>query len=632
MEPIKIGIVIYAVFGKVVKTAVAKITDPSMEIFFIEGVMEELFDKVNAAKASGAIVFLASGTNYTVLSHGIDTPIIKMHITTFEYLRAIEEASILGMRVVLPYYKNLELLDIALLYRLTGVEIIPLEFESPHNLKEELERMEPDIVMGGTLACLTADKLNIKSILVTPSEDTIINCIKEAKQIALTLRREKEKSQTMKAISDYTLNGIIAADSHGFVTLFNPAAENILMIKSKQVLGRKIKEVIPTIDMGDLQTNTEPIIGEIVTINSVEIILNRIPLIDNNKYNGCILIFQKVSDIIRSEQLIRAQNKQKGLVAKAKFSDIIGRSNGILSEIERAKIYAITESNILINGETGVGKELFAQSIHNYSLRHSEPFVAINCAAIPESLMESEFFGYEEGAFTGSKKGGKPGLFELANHGTIFLDEISEITRPVQARLLRVLQEKEVMRVGGERIIHVDVRVIAATNKRLEDKLADGFRDDLFYRLDVLSLDIPPLRMRDDDVLEIFLSFLSRSLNMLDYEEIINQKSIAVLKSYSWPGNIRELFNVSERFVVQVRNTFPLQEGNVQDLLIKSIGKERLCLDIIKNYNIEKITTNTNNVRFQKLLANLEKLFPGQKEFIAKQLGMSRTTLWRMTK
>lgn len=632
MNIIKIGLLAYKESSIVAKMVVENLSDPSLKVSIIEGVMEEILEHVKAARDKGIEVFLAGGANFDTVVKNTDVPVIKLQVTTFEYLKTLRIAKEMGGKVVLPYHKHPVFVDIETLRVLTGLEIIPLEFENPADLRDKLSNTPADIVVGGTIAYEIASMLNIKALLVTPSEEAVMNALKDAKHLALALRKEREKAKTTEAIIQYTLNGVIATNEKGVVTLFNPAAANILSIKASQILGLPLEQVIPELQIKDILQNNQPVIGEIVTLQKTEIIINKVPLTDYMKNTGCILIFQNVTDVIKAEQRIRTQNKQKGLVAKAHFTDIIGKSEVIRREIEKAKMYTKTDSNILIYGETGVGKELFAQSIHNHSLRQAGPFIAINCAAIPENLLESELFGYEEGAFTGSRKGGKMGLFELAHRGTIFLDEVGEIPPNVQARLLRVLQEKEVMRVGGDSVIPIDVRIITATNRKLEEDLPQTFREDLYYRLNVLFLNIPPLRQRDNDIIDIFSHFLSLSINQDDYSPFINASSLSVLKKYSWPGNIRELFNVSERFVVQLKNTLRVNESSIHELLIASIGQDKLFDDICKQFSKNGFENSKEKKQLKQLITVLENVFPGKKSYIAKKLGLSRTTLWRKSK
>ncbi|EET87096.1 putative sigma54 specific transcriptional regulator [Clostridium carboxidivorans P7] len=286
--------------------------------------------------------------------------------------------------------------------------------------------------------------------------------------------------------------------------------------------------------------------------------------------------------------------------------------------VSKAIKIGLDDSTVMIYGESGTGKEMFAQSIHNISSRKKEPFVAINCAAISESLLESELFGYEEGAFTGARKGGKPGLFELAHGGTIFLDEINSMSLNLQAKLLRVLEEKEVMRIGSDYVIPLDVRIIAAANENLKGKIKNGtFRSDLFYRLSILELHIPPLRERKEDIIPLFMHYittLSKKVCEFKLESKIEKKIL----NYSWPGNVRELRNVVQRYLifqeVDLDENEMLEDNNELDN-----DENLLDLKQINKYVEEKVIQMLENSGMSK-------------NEIAKKLGISRTALWRKGK
>ena len=292
------------------------------------------------------------------------------------------------------------------------------------------------------------------------------------------------------------------------------------------------REIFKAIDGND------EISKKVVALSDRNYILDKVPLRIGSTQIGYYVTLQDEAEIKDMEISLNKKLIEKGLFAKYTFNDI-RRSCPVMTEaVELAKKAAVTEYNILITGESGTGKELFAQSIHNYSNRKDKPFIGVNCAAIPESLLESELFGYEEGAFTGASKKGKIGYFEQANHGTIFLDEIGDISPKLQVRLLRVLQERQVMHIGSDRVINVDLRIIAATNRDLKKEVEKGtFRSDLYYRLNTLHIVVPPLRERKEDILLLFKWFLKD-----DYVRI-SQKDRNLLLGYSWPGNVRELEN-----------------------------------------------------------------------------------------
>jgi len=370
----------------------------------------------------------------------------------------------------------------------------------------------------------------------------------EVKRINLLPQEKREKQ--IKAVLDATGEGIIAIDKQGFVTAFNPAAEKILKISTEDALGKNVAKILSedipmlrTIVTGESYDNDEMIINTGKT-QSHYITSGRPILDEEGNPIGAVATMKDIRNVM---ELIHSFTQPPMIT----FDEIIGESKNIERVKEVARIVAKGNSTVLIRGESGTGKELFARSIHMASPRHDKPFVPVNCAALPDTLLESELFGYEEGAFTGAKKGGKQGLFSYANTGTIFLDEIGELSVHLQVKLLRVLQENKVRRVGGDEELPIDVRVIAATNRNLEKLMQTGeFREDLYYRLNVIPLIIPPLRDRKDDIpilAEEFIKKLSYKMNK-KVEGICDEAMDRLIK-YNWPGNIRELGNVLERAI-----------------------------------------------------------------------------------
>lgn len=329
---------------------------------------------------------------------------------------------------------------------------------------------------------------------------------------------------------------------------------------------------------------TGEISKKVVAIADSNYILDKVPLCISNTQIGYYVTLQDEVVIKDMEISLNKKLIEKGLFAKYTFNDI-KRSCEVMTEtVELAKKAAVTEYTILITGESGTGKELFAQSIHNYSNRKDMPFIGVNCAAIPESLLESELFGYEEGAFTGASKKGKIGYFEQANHGTIFLDEIGDISPKLQARLLRVIQEKQVMRIGSDRVINVDVRIIAATNRDLKKEVENGnFRSDLYYRLNTLQIMVPPLRERKEDILLLFNEFVK------DGHVRMSQKDRDMLLNYGWPGNVRELENCALYYMTlgklpeQFQNKELMGTGETDEDIQSKISGEILEILFKKN-------------------------------------------------
>jgi propionate catabolism operon transcriptional regulator len=414
-------------------------------------------------------------------------------------------------------------------------------------------------------------------------------------------------------------------DRSSRITLVNEQAKTLLGL-SGEVIGKPITDYIPHSDMLRVLKTGRQELGDVATVMDRTIVVNRIPVIVKDQVVGAVSNFKEIVDIQKMEMSLRKKLHDNGLEARYRLESIIGSSPQIRAAREHAAVFAKTNATVLITGESGTGKEMFAQGIHLESSRALGPFLAVNCAALPESLLESELFGYEEGAFTGAKKGGKPGLFELAHGGTLFLDEIGEMPLRIQVHLLRVLQERRVRRVGGERIIPVDVRIIAATNRNLEREIRqERFRADLYYRINMLQLEVPPLRERLSDIPALVGSMILE-MNEQHRQKIerIDEGVYPLLQSYHWPGNVRELRNMVERMVLLAK------EGKIDAEMVKPLmaGKTRAEAEAplvpgmpepSMNPEVERITAALKVAKYNKSLA-------------AKALGMDRSTLWRKIK
>lgn len=409
-----------------------------------------------------------------------------------------------------------------------------------------------EILLNGINGVLSGQMVNeyllkhyphIKARVFSCSDSSLTNTLLAAKRI---LHLEKVKRLQLTRL-DLLINNIQEG-----VIIFNKKQETVFY----NVLAEKI---LHDYHMQDWYDTVSPLFEQtldkhaVVHLGNKQVLMHTMHFVfPNTDIDNHLVLLQEASAIEAYEHTIRRHNINKGLIAKATFSSMIVKEQNMEQLVAKAKLFARTDSTVLIYGETGTGKEVLAQSIHNHSHRKSEPFVSLNCASLPPSLIESELFGYAEGAFTGARKQGKKGLFELANKGTIFLDEIGELTLDVQSRLLRVLQEREVMRVGDDKIIPLDVRVICATNRDLLKMASQGtFRLDLYYRINVLQLRIPALRERPKDIYELFTSYTKSFLGKAQSEKLtIDDDALCFLQSYPWPGNIRQLRNVSEAIVL----------------------------------------------------------------------------------
>lgn len=369
--------------------------------------------------------------------------------------------------------------------------------------------------------------------------------------------------------------GIITYDQNGVIIDNNSSVGRLINADTHDLTGKKIMDMFP-IKTGELLLSHS--IERVLRINDNDIIVTIVPAKNVGLNNGGIIILKKFSDVERKMHEHRKTVIGKGHKTKYTLNDIIGSSPEIKKCKQTAIRMAKSESAVLITGESGTGKELFAHVIHDNSNRKYNQFVAVNCSSFPENLLESELFGYEDGAFTGSKKGGKPGLFEIAHGGSLFLDEIGEMPMHLQNRLLRVLQEHEVMRIGGDNVIHVDVRIITATNTNIEDKIKQGsFRKDLYYRLNVLPLHIPPLRERKGDVLEILDYYKKKFKGKF----VLSDEVKDLFENYIWEGNVRQLKNYIEYFANLDKLVIKIEDipGTIVKNVIAAMNNNEVILD-----------------------------------------------------
>ena len=449
----------------------------------------------------------------------------------------------------------------------------------------------------------------------------------EAKRSAYVYNVQKLETERFKNISDYSFDGILTMDQDENIVSYNNAAQELLLGGLYQDhVQQRLKAAIRKFGMEYIVLSDEAVTDKIVAVDDKNLSLNSIPVIVRGEKRGKVIIFQDAMRIQKIESEIRKKIHARGHVAKYSFEDIIGQSELILECKRIAKEYSVVSSNILIIGGTGTGKEMFAQSIHNNSNRRKGPFVAVNCAAIPDNLLESELFGYVGGAFTGASKSGKMGFFELAHKGTIFLDEISEITLSLQGRLLRVIQEKEIVRIGDDKVTPIDVRIIAASNRDLQEITDSGdFRQDLYYRLDVLQLSLPALNERREDIPLLAQHFICKFKLQFGKENMkIAESAYEVLKGIDWKGNIRQLANICERLVVI--NQSGILNGQDVARIVNNLNAGKGLADTAETFE-EKLMVVERGEIIERL-----KSHKGDKEQAAKDLGISRATLYRRLK
>ena len=431
-----------------------------------------------------------------------------------------------------------------------------------------------------------------------------------------------QRSRNLESQLDLLLEildeGVIGVNEKGKIFACNQKARVITGMKIRMLLGRPAEQIFPYIPFEKCIREQTQVLERLIRINAANINMTVVPVMRGGRCIGAFSTLQPLSELEKKQNELRSQLRTKGYRAKYNFEDVVGKSQAIEKTKTILKSMAQTESPILLIGETGTGKEIFAHAVHLASSRRDGPFVAINVTAMPENLLESELFGYEEGAFTGAKKGGRPGLFEFAHHGTLFLDEVEGMSLSMQVKLLRVLQEGEIMRVGGGSIIRVDVRIVAATNEALEKKIQEGsFRKDLYYRLNALTVEIPPLRKRGDDIFMLFDFFMRKMGGNFTLSEEVK----AFLRRHPWPGNIRELQNAVEYFNYLAKPVIELSDLPPTMTRVVGVG-----LDVVgpgessgENENVKTGTTQLKEGSTYSGHMDTE----AKKQFVLKQLALA---------
>lgn len=442
-------------------------------------------------------------------------------------------------------------------------------------------------------------------------------------------------AQVLTSIHD----GIVVVNRKGVIVYANPSYTRILQVPVERVVGRKMEKVEPNARILKVLETGEPILQEPVYLDSLnaEVIIDATPLYSKGKIIGGVTVFKNVREVIGYYQAVTRLNELKKKEQKDHnnsdlenpFKKIIGKDTTFIDSLLKASKVAPSNASILLKGESGVGKEVFAKAIHESSKRKAGPFIKINCSAIPDTLIESELFGYESGSFTGARKGGKMGKFELAHGGTIFLDEIGDMPIGVQAKLLRVLQEREFERVGGYQTIKVDIRVIAATHQNLPELIKNKlFREDLYYRINVVPIHIPSLKERHHDIELLANYFVDYYSNFYNKKVILANSVIEKLKQYHWPGNVRQLMNVIEHGVIICEesvidiNHLPEEILQENEEIAHSKMNQEQTTTISKSDLIEE-----TDERFHIIQALKEAQYNRTKAMQA--LGMSRRTFYK---
>lgn len=581
-----------------------------------------------AEKNGIGVIVSRGGTAELIENSNIQIPVVEIPFTFEDLAEALINAKKLtgrkNPRIAIMAYKNM-MHSIEVFARIMEIQLgiyqINSEKEIPNTVKRAVKD-KPDIVIGGKGTTDLANELGVKTVLLKSGNDSFRIAFEQAVKLSDVRRHEMERMKKFRVIVDNSTQGIISIDSEKRINVFNQAAERLLGYNLDQVTGKEIEMICSTLPVDDCLKEARELRGQLIKINNKKLVVNIIPIIIGETVTGAMITLEDVGQIVEMEATIRKGIYSRGLTAQYNLNDIRGNSPQIKETKRIAQEYAGVDATVLILGSSGTGKELFAQGIHNTSKRKQRPFVAVNCGAIPSSLLESELFGYVEGAFTGANKKGKAGFFELAHGGTIFLDEIGEMDKVAQTSLLRVIQERRIMRLGDDKYLPIDVRIITATNKNLFDLVEkEKFREDLYYRLNVLPLELPPLKERIGDALYLAEYYIGVYNQMFGRDVRLSKLAKDFIDCFPWPGNVRQLRNAMERLVLIAK------ESEISIDLIESILGHR----IEKKPILDIVNTEDDSPEKKRILEVLEETEYNQKE-AAKKLGIDRTTLYRKLK
>lgn len=593
---------------------------------------ETAVDNIRELSRSQPIdVLVAAGSNGAYLRQHLDLPVVLVRVGGYDIMGALGRARSISSRIALVTHGAIPL-EVERFNELFSLGIEQHSYRTTDDARNcvlELRARGIEVVVAPGLVADLAEAAGMSSVFLY-SEDAVREALDDAVEMARLSRMEAAKRERLNTILGQLRDGVVAVDMNERIEILNPAMARLLERPAADLIGNKLSDVAPEFSLARTLREPRAEIDELQKIGSRAVLTSRLPITEQGAQTGAVLTAQDPESIQRVDRDLRARRHKPAANVRYRLSDLVGTSPGIVHTRSLAAQYARSDATVLIFGESGTGKELLAQGIHAASKRANQPFIAVNCGAFPESLLESELFGYEEGAFTGARRGGKLGLFEAAHTGTIFLDEIGEMPVSLQTRLLRVLQEREILRVGAIEPTRVDVRVIAATHRDLTERIAAGdFRRDLYYRLNILRLELPGLRDRRQDLPEL-AAHLSRKIASRTGIDITRdqrvQRLLEAAVSYEWPGNVREFENLIERIAMLGQHT----DATLGDVQLRDLVPEIFSASFLAQPPIS--IANRRDESEAQLVQRVLDECGGSYAKASLQLGISRTTLWRKLK
>ncbi|QHE90418.1 propionate catabolism operon regulatory protein PrpR [Pandoraea fibrosis] len=589
---------------------------------------------------SGAVdVVLAAGSNGAYLRENLSVPVVTVKVNGFDVLSAITRATTTWpdqpLGLVLHETVSRELDDLG---ELLKIQLRQRAYRSVDEVQAAVDALAAQgckVIIGPGMACDLAQEAGLEHVFLY-SLGAVEEAFERSVELARVSREKESKRMRLNTIVAHMRDGVAAFDENGQLEAVNPAMFSLLDIDAERVATQGARQFELTRKLGpmlrELSDDGVAIEERLAHIDARPFIVSCVPIYEHGMRSGAVVTVQDAQMAQRIDRSLRTTQRPRHLVAKHELAELVGDSPQIEKVRRLARTGASHDATVLLTGESGTGKELVAQGIHNASARRGNPFVAFNCAALPEGLIESELFGHDEGAFTGARRGGKAGLFEIAHTGTIFLDEIGEMPAALQSRLLRVLQEREVMRLGSGRPVPIDVRVIAATHRDLNALVAEGrFRADLYFRLNLLQVTLPALRERREDIRLLAQTLLSRNAAQYGLDATASKRILKALSPlfdrYDWPGNVRELENLLARAAIYLDNDVARHAQTLHEvfpeLLRVSTGKPQPV------QQAAEAGATAAPVTYTAALAALEAA-GGNRAAASRALGISRTTFWRL--
>ena len=583
-------------------------------------------------------VVVAGGSNGAYLKPRLSLPVVVINPTGFDVMHALARAR----RAVSEAAQSVALVthgdtpdEVRRLVAAYNMDVVFASYASRQDAEScvlDLRDRGVGAVVGPGLVTDLAAQAGMQTVFLY-SRDSVRAAFDTALEVVQATRREAQRRQRLDNLLQHLRDGVVALDAQGRVEAINERLATALGIDAKQAIGHPLLGIAPNL-LGLLPDADGDTLG---TVRGVSYVIHRGPLAGMGAAEGTVFTFQESRAVERLDRTLRSRQRPQQFSARYRLDDLVGESAPIERVRTLVRRYAKSDATVLVLGESGTGKEMVAQSMHELSARRDFSFVAINCGAFPEALLESELFGYEEGAFTGARKGGKTGLIEAAHRGTLFLDEIGEMPLPLQSRLLRVLQEREVVRLGSTEPTRVDIRVVAATHRALTDAVEAGtFRADLYYRLNILSIALPSLRERTDDVVPLAAELLvqaarrePRLLLRIPDTDVASHLLTAIadpLRHYAWPGNVRELQSVIERIAVELADTD--EAGAISQEVLRMIAPEVFAQPARGKKGPQTLRERSRGVEAEEIRATLA-AHGGDRDAVCAALGISKTTLWR---